>query len=83
MKVLFLLILLTTNAHAYHPKQIENYVKHVYKEKNSCMRRSILAKEIAEKDGYVCEYGVDDKGDRVYHSYLIMEKDGKKYEILR
>ena len=83
MKVLFLLILLATNANAYHPKQIENYVKNVYKEKNSCVPRSYLAKQIAEADGYTCEYWtvVEDGIDR--HRFLKLEKDGKRYEILR
>ena len=82
MKVLFLLILLTTNAHAYHPKQIESYVKNVYKKKNSCVPRSYLAKQIAEADGYTCEYWTVDYGDKS-HRFLKLEKDGQRYEILR
>ena len=74
------LILISTPAHAYHPKQIESYVKHVYKEKNSCVPRSYLAKQIAEADGYTCEYWTTADGS---HRFLKLEKDGKQYEILR
>lgn len=82
-KPLIIMLLITTPAHAYHPKQIEHYVNRVYRQEGGCALRSKLAKEVAEKDGYVCEYGVDEVRPRVYHSYLIMEKDGKRYEILR
>ena len=78
--IIIALTLLCSNAHAYHPKQIESYVKNVHKEKNSCVPRSYLAKQIAEADGYTCEYWTTADGS---HRFLKMEKEGKRYEILR
>ena len=81
--LLIALVLLCSTAYAYHPKQIESYAKRVYPKKNTCVLRSQIAKEVAEADGYTCQYGIVQTGPQTYHSYLIMEKDGKHYEILR
>ena len=76
-------LLVSTPAHAYHPKQIEHYVNRVYRQEGGCALRSKLAKEVAEADGYTCQYAIIQTGSQTYHSYLKMEKDGKRYEILR
>ena len=82
-RLLLITLLLTTPSYAYHPKQIESYAKRVYPKKNTCVLRSQIAKEVAEADGYTCQYGIVQTGSQTYHSFLKLEKDGKHYEILR
>ena len=67
---------------AYNHKQIEHYTKKRFRgTRDQCVPMANFAREVAEKDGFLVKDGHEIKNRRP-HRFLILEKEGQKWEIL-
>lgn len=69
-------------AHAYNAKQIESFTRRSFRgTRDQCVPMAKFARKVAEADGYNCTDGHERKWGRG-HRFLILEKGGKRWEIL-